>query len=301
VSGSYHAKTLVPTPEGRKYIPEIFRRIIDGQSVMQVARWLDDEGVRPMRGSQWSDGSLRQIIQNQTYAGRRVDAKGQVELELPEDSHLIDMDVWKRANQRIATKRTTKVIAPKPEMALLVGATCGHPDCDASYNGKASPLYRLMVGKSRAAYYRCSGAQPTRKGCGAPLIPAAELERMVDMRMWLNADEDWTLVTVSAGRDYASEIATVEADLAALDLDADDYDVRHAALVAERKRLKALPVELPVVTRKPVLHPETGEALSIGDHYLGLDRAGKRKMLSDGYRVAAYRDNGEIKLQLEKR
>jgi dihydroorotate dehydrogenase len=177
----------------------------DDAPVMQLARWLDDEGVRPVHGGPWSDGSLRQIIQCQTYAGRRVDAKGRVELELPVDSRLIDMDIWKQANQKIATKRTTKVVAPKPEMALLAGANCNHPDCNAGYNGRPSPLYRIMVGVGsyRRAYYRCVGAQPTRKGCGAPLMLAEELEGMVNRRMFFWAVEDWVEVTVSAGRDYA--------------------------------------------------------------------------------------------------
>jgi DNA invertase Pin-like site-specific DNA recombinase len=311
VSGSYHSKTLVPTAEGRKYVPEIFRRIIDGQSVMQLARWLDEEGVRPVHGGQWSDGSLRQIIQSQTYAGRRVDAKGQVELELDEDARLIDMDIWKQANQRIARKRTTKVqFDPPADMALLVGATCNHPDCNAGYNGKASPLYRIIAGRgaARRAYYRCSGAQPTRKGCGAPIINAAELENMVTMRMYFNEAEDWTEVTVSAGEDNSAAIATVEADLAALDLDAEDYDVKHAALVAERRRLRALPVQPPQVMRMAVLHPVTGEPMSIGDHYLQLDRLGRRQMLAEGYSVAAHRVKDDrypveqqIKLELEKR
>jgi hypothetical protein len=35
-------------------------------------------------------------------------------------------------------------------------------------------------------YYRCAGSQPLRKGCGAPMIPAVDLENMVNVRMFLN-------------------------------------------------------------------------------------------------------------------
>jgi len=36
---------LVPTLLGRKYVPEIFQRCIDGQSLKDIGTWLMDEGV----------------------------------------------------------------------------------------------------------------------------------------------------------------------------------------------------------------------------------------------------------------
>jgi hypothetical protein len=71
--------------------------------------------------------------------------------------------------------------------------------------------------------------------------------------------------------------------------------------VAKRKRLKALPVEPPKVERRPVVDWQTGEVMSVDQHYLSLDRAGRRQVLSSEYHVAAYRESGVIRLTLIKR
>ena len=43
--GEKYDEELVPNEWGKKYIPEIFHRVIKGDSVQVVARWLTDEGV----------------------------------------------------------------------------------------------------------------------------------------------------------------------------------------------------------------------------------------------------------------
>lgn len=35
-----HGKTLAPTPEGIKYVPEIFQRLCDGESLGEISMWL---------------------------------------------------------------------------------------------------------------------------------------------------------------------------------------------------------------------------------------------------------------------
>src|SRR6266566_8798550 len=45
--GTKYNRRMVPTDIGRKYVPQIFQRIADGQSLAQVAAWLDSEGVKP--------------------------------------------------------------------------------------------------------------------------------------------------------------------------------------------------------------------------------------------------------------
>ena len=45
IQGERYRKTLVPTALGLKYVPEIFARVIRGESLATVAAWLNAEGV----------------------------------------------------------------------------------------------------------------------------------------------------------------------------------------------------------------------------------------------------------------
>jgi DNA invertase Pin-like site-specific DNA recombinase len=46
-AGEKYDRYLIPTAEGRVYVPLICQHCIDGWSLDKIAQWLDDEGVRP--------------------------------------------------------------------------------------------------------------------------------------------------------------------------------------------------------------------------------------------------------------
>lgn len=101
------------------------------------------------------------------------------------------------------------------------------------------------------ASYRCAGKGPNdtsalRKGCGNT-IKADLLDTEVTEDFLSEDDLEVTEIFVP-GTDYTEDIARVELGIRDLDLDADDYDDKHAALRAELKRLKALPVQAPSIT-----------------------------------------------------
>jgi len=62
---------IVPTDDGRTYVPAIFARAVRGESLNTIARWLDSEGVRPVSGSQWWAKTLADMIRNPVYIGHR--------------------------------------------------------------------------------------------------------------------------------------------------------------------------------------------------------------------------------------
>ena len=53
IAGEKYDKTIVPTDLGRKVIPEIFSRCINGQSLADIAEWLDSEGIPTAKGGSW--------------------------------------------------------------------------------------------------------------------------------------------------------------------------------------------------------------------------------------------------------
>lgn len=117
------------------------------------------------------------------------------------------------------------------------------------------------------ASYRCAGIGPNdtsalRKGCGNT-IKADLLDSEVTEDFLSEDDLEVTEIFVP-GTDYTEDIARAELGIRDLDLDADDYDEKHAALRAELKRLKALPVQAPSITVRATGRTE-GEAYAAMD------------------------------------
>lgn len=100
--------------------------------------------------------------------------------------------------------------------------------------------------RTRYARYRCAGLGPagnTAQGqaCGNT-IKMGLLDAEVTAA-FLEADDAEIVETVVSGSDYAEEIAQAQLAVKDLDIMADDYDDRHAALIKELRRLRGLPAE----------------------------------------------------------
>lgn len=169
-------KVLVPTADGKKYIPLIFDRVIRGESLRTIARWLDSEGVAPMNGGRWHEGFIgNRLIKNRTYMGQRPNAGS---LETPA---LVSATTWQAANAaltaRVRPGRST-TIHPKTLLAPVCG-NCYGKEREGCPSG-ISPMYRVMprAAEGPLPYYRCTGHGPQRKGCGS-MVRAAELDARV--------------------------------------------------------------------------------------------------------------------------
>ena len=99
-SGRHSAMT--PTDLGRKYVPEIFARVIAGDSLATVCAWLDSKHVASPSGGKWSPRSLAQLIRNTSYVGYRRDASGRTILRC---EALVTADVQARAIERLDNAR----------------------------------------------------------------------------------------------------------------------------------------------------------------------------------------------------
>jgi hypothetical protein len=181
-----HHKYLVPTPDGRKYIPVIFGKVIDGESLRAIAAWLTAEGVPTATGkTRWNEGFLgNRLIKNPVYYGVRRNG-GQLETEA-----LVSVSVWQEANaalrSRVRPGRGTSV----REKALLapVCGLCRGVIRDGCPSGE-SPMYRVYggYGAARQPYYRCTGHGPQRKGCGF-MVPVTVGD--AEARAEMLADDD---------------------------------------------------------------------------------------------------------------
>jgi site-specific DNA recombinase len=75
-------KRFVPHPEEAPYVREIFRQRLAGKTWASVARWLNDEGVKPRQASQWTDTTVKELTKREVYLG--VVSKGDLRKE---DAH----------------------------------------------------------------------------------------------------------------------------------------------------------------------------------------------------------------------
>jgi DNA invertase Pin-like site-specific DNA recombinase len=279
-----HHKTLEPTDEGREYVPQIFKRVADGESLAKICRWLDSEGVSPnsKTGKYWSPKSVAQMIRNPTYRGSRQDAEGRTILEV---ESLVDALLWRRAGKRLSNAPRGRRSPRSGKPSLLTGILyCAR--CEA-------PMYRINGGttrkdgsKNRLFYYRCAGKLPNRTGCGN-MINLDALD-VLATNMLASADAPWTELRTVPGNNHDGELEAIKyaiRDLAARDLSDDEFDAELAELRSERKRLEALPA-----TADRTETVETGE--TVGQRWTRLDRDGRRTMMRES--VKFYADSIEV-------
>ena len=132
-----------------------------------------------------------------------------------------------------------------------------------------APMYKW--GKS----YRCAGIGPNgnstqRDGCGVTIL-VAELDAAIPAE-FVEYDEPEVIETRIPGVDHLDEIAAVQLAVRDLNVMADDYDHRHAELMTELRRLKALPV-----TPAKIVTVFTGQ--SEGDAFRAMDLDERRAFI----------------------
>jgi len=166
-------------------VRSIYSMLIQGKSLSQIARSLNDAGITTKSRLVWCHTTVRRIITNPIYEGvtyygrRKRVGKGRVQTQekdkwilLPDVTPAIVTKEIFDAAQEALTHRYPPV-RNTDSSYFLTGSIrcpeCGSPVCGSTLNGK----YR---------YYRCTGTKPTRtRGviCNAPYIKADELEFFV--------------------------------------------------------------------------------------------------------------------------
>jgi hypothetical protein len=227
VVGPKYGKTLEATDLARKYVPQIFQRCIDGDSLRQIAAWLDSEGVKPASngktrrnkktgevkaiGEKWNEGSVRWIILSRAYAGKHVtrevkDKEGRI--IQPANQHICDCEeivrpsVFDRANDALKSHPKR---GPAKNPPLLANLRCGR----CADKGIDSPMFRLAAGKKKILKYRCYGRGPQREGCGN-LVLLERLDTRVVVYMLTQNDKLHSVKKWVEGESYDDEISNVK-------------------------------------------------------------------------------------------
>jgi DNA invertase Pin-like site-specific DNA recombinase len=270
--GSKYEKVLVPNARGRKYVPEMYDRIIQGESLATVAKWLNSENVptgckvnksgEPTKG--WTASTVRQIIRNSVYKGQMRDSNHDF---VGPCQAIVSVSAFEQAGKRLdaAPKRGPQDNANRAMLTSVLFCECG------------SPMYRSR--SETRVYYRCAG-KVTGRSC--IMIRLAVIDAAVDEIMSANP-EPVMKMTLVAGKNYDAELDLNKAQVKALDMDAPGYDERYAALMAERARLRDLDTTPDTWALQP-----TGQTW--GGLWDGLGPADRSRWLArQGFRVQATR------------
>jgi DNA invertase Pin-like site-specific DNA recombinase len=263
-------KIFAPTSDGRKCIPVIFRMLIDGSSLRDVAVWLDSQ---PVGHEQWNEYSLgNHLVKNPTYYGAPRNA-GVAE-------GLVTYSVWQQANAALASRNRPGRSTVANDKALLA-PVCGNPDCDAT-GTKPSPMYRVYTGKNqnRVPWYRCTGRGPQRKGCGF-MRRCDELDATVlELMLADDGTEHYERVFIP-GDDRSDEIGRLRESAMSAYRKGDK--AQFLELDAQADELASLPLVAPRWENKP-----TGRTEAL--YFALLDTDARRQELARRWAVVASRD-----------
>jgi site-specific DNA recombinase len=266
VVGEVKSKALEIDPVQAAAITEVVAMYLAGKSLRQLCTYLDAQGIPTRRGGAWVPKTLSDVLRNPVLSGRRADGNGRTILRVPP---ILDVDTWRKLQAEMDRKATKKGAARTGSPMLggiAVCHTCGGP----MYKLRAQNV-RKDGSKQFNVYYRCWGTDTNPSTC-KNMYPLDELDAWVENRMARIMSPRYEIV-VTPGHGHEDEIYEIERDLRELDLDSPDYDERHAALRAERARLRALPATVDKVERR-----KTGD--TIGQYWAALQTdEGKRAFL----------------------
>lgn len=136
-----------PDPVTGPVLAELYRRYVAGESVYQLVRWLNGHGWRTTIDGQWSDRSLRRVLDSGFASGQFM-----VDGQLVDGVHepLIDATQWQAYVDARAARRA---IPPRSQRSqyVLSGmvrcARCGHPMVAGQFGAERAPKYRCKTGK----------------------------------------------------------------------------------------------------------------------------------------------------------
>lgn len=285
VGGQRRRKTIRPTELAREWVPQIFRRCIEGDSCQTIANWLTNQKVPTRFGGPWSSASVHSILTNMTYMGRRPDegigSDGKPHRDLRQTTmtceRVIEPHILRAAQEALKSpsrKRgpgSAKPLADKPLLAGLKCARCG------------SPMYRIPTGRQnqRTFYYRCAGNTTERRGCGNMIYMQA-LDQIVVDRVFMTSEDPHVEKEWVPGKDWTAQLSEIEQELAELPRKfrpgSAEFRTRQDELVAQFEDYDSRPVSRGAWQRHQVFNAD-GSIQTEGEYFSNLDAEAQREYL----------------------
>lgn len=226
-------------------VKRIFSMLVDGNSLSQVAKSLNEADITTKAGLVWCHTTVRRTATNPIYAGetyygrRKRVGKNKVQaqerdkwISLPDVTPaIISKETFEAAQQAI--KRKYRPVKDNHSSYFLTGRiSC--PECGSPVNG-------ATLGGGKYRYYRCRGTQPTRTRasiCTTPYIKADDIEAYVwDRLVQLTQSPSTILFTLldkhydSSSHNPADLIPTIDRQIKALSTKLKTYGPKEQNLI----------------------------------------------------------------------
>ena len=260
ITGPRYDKRLVIVEDLRLVVADIFRRVIDGESLADICTWLDTLKVkRSNRETEhygkgdvtpWWPAMLQRLVRHPAYSGRYYckhydkdagDGTGKVTTYVHECEAIVTTRVQRQAIEALANREKRGAKADPANAAMLRGAIlCDR--CDDSPMYKANLKVNGRPDSPRRLYYRCwgRGRHDLRRSCGNT-VPMDLADATVSKIIAVTFNRPVMRYELIKGHDWEDEIQAVKDEIAmlgALGLSDDEEDARRAELRAERDRLQ---------------------------------------------------------------
>lgn len=166
-------------------VKRIFQLYLNGNGVKEIARTLNEEGLRTRKGRRWTKNHILYILRNENYTGTlvfnelrkhngKLQRKPNEEIVRVENAHpsIVSKDVFKRAQKIIEKRRPPGCKAPRSLTSqYLLGGFIYCGKCGSSMQGGPAKSGKFH-------YYTCYNK--LRKGtCDARMVNKEKLEKFV--------------------------------------------------------------------------------------------------------------------------
>lgn len=121
---------LIPNESEAKIVRLIFDMYVNGSGISEIARYLDDNGIRPRIATAFCTTRIRQILENRTYIGELKIQNKKISEKWTQGKHdpLIDPEIFSLAQARLSSgeSRIIKDRTPRnPLTGLVKCSICG--------------------------------------------------------------------------------------------------------------------------------------------------------------------------------
>jgi len=139
---------LIPYDPEADIVRLIFDKFINGAGVTEIARYLNDRGIRPRNAKQFEPSRIREILKNKTYAGYLHIKNKKISETWTRGKHdpIIDIKTFEQAQSliNISNPRSKKELILKNPLASLVKCSICNKTMTLTVNGAGVPYLRCV-------------------------------------------------------------------------------------------------------------------------------------------------------------
>lgn len=188
VVNDHETSRRIVSPTTGPLVVEMFERIADDQTPGAVGRWLNDQGIRTIRGALFNQRTVRKIIFNDAFIGMNG------------YDRIVSDELAQTAREKIVRLDPAEVQRRKggrrPNEPYLLRGVAFCAECGAA-------LYRSYVYLGGERAYACRNKLETTGACNAPVIPAELLEAHVlnHLGTFVGSLESWMTDQLAARKE----------------------------------------------------------------------------------------------------